>query len=95
MKHLGRVQTCVPVLVDWVGVTVLHGSRRFCFVYVCLVCVSTLCVSSVLSVVCVQYVQCKQVSYEALKISHTFSMDDSGAQTCLQHENMLVPVQNH
>ena len=22
-------------------------------------------------------------------------MDDSGTQTCLQHENMLVPVQNH
>ena len=35
------------------------------------------------------------MSYEALKISHTFSMDDSDVQTCLQHENMLVPVQNH
>ena len=37
----------------------------------------------------------EQVSYEALKVSHTFntfSMDDSGAQTCLQHENLLVPV---
>ena len=33
----------------------------------------------------------EQVSYEVLKISHTFSMDDSGTQTCLQHENMLVP----
>ena len=29
----------------------------------------------------------EQVSYEALKISHTFSMEDSGMQTCLQHEN--------
>ena len=37
----------------------------------------------------------EQVSYEVLKISHTFSMDDSDVQTCLQHENMLVPVQNH
>ena len=35
------------------------------------------------------------MSYGVLKISHTFSMDDSGAQTCLQHENMLVPVQSH
>ena len=35
------------------------------------------------------------MSYEALKVAHTFSMDDSGAQTRLQHENMLVPVQNH
>ena len=35
------------------------------------------------------------MSYEALKISHTFSMDDSGAQACLKHENMLVPVQKH
>ena len=26
---------------------------------------------------------------------HTFSMHDLGMQTCLQHENMLVPVQNH
>ena len=26
-----------------------------------------------------------QVRYEALKISHIFSMDDSGMQTCLQH----------
>ena len=38
------------------------------------------------------------MSYEALKISHTFSIDtvryDSGEQTCLQHENMLVLVQN-
>ena len=33
------------------------------------------------------------MSYEALKISHTFSMDDSGVQACLQHENMLVSVQ--
>ena len=22
-------------------------------------------------------------------------MDDAGMQTCLKHENMLVPVQNH
>ena len=36
-----------------------------------------------------------QVSYEALKISHTFSIDNSGAQTCLQHENMFTTVQNH
>ena len=35
------------------------------------------------------------MSYEAFKISHTFSMDDSGTQTCLEHENMLVAVQNH
>ena len=28
------------------------------------------------------------MSYEVLKISHTFSMDDSGVQTCLQHKNM-------
>ena len=35
------------------------------------------------------------VSYETLKISHTFSIDDSGMQTCLQQENMLVPVQNY
>ena len=34
-----------------------------------------------------------KMSYEALKISHTFSMDDSGMQKCLQHENMLVPVE--
>ena len=28
-------------------------------------------------------------SHEALKVSHTFSMDDSGVQTCLQHETHL------
>ena len=33
------------------------------------------------------------MSYEALKISHTFSMDNTGAQTCLQQENMFVLVQ--
>ena len=31
----------------------------------------------------------EQVSYEALKISHRFSMDHSGTQTCLQHENRV------
>ena len=35
------------------------------------------------------------MSYEALKISHTFSMGDSDMQTYLQHENMLVPVPNN
>ena len=29
-------------------------------------------------------------------IPHTiFSMDNSGAQTCLQHKNTVVPAQNH
>ena len=35
----------------------------------------------------------EQVSYEVT--SHTFRMDDSGMQTCLQRENMLVPVQTN
>ena len=29
------------------------------------------------------------MSYEALKISYTLSMDNSGVQTCLQHETCL------
>ena len=36
----------------------------------------------------------EQVSYGVLQISHTFSMDDSGMQTCLQHENVPVTVKN-
>ena len=35
------------------------------------------------------------LSYEAVKISHTFSMNNSGAQTCLRHESKFVPVQNY
>ena len=30
-----------------------------------------------------------KLSYEALKTSHTFGMDTSGTQTCIQHETCL------
>ena len=32
---------------------------------------------------------------KVFEISDTFTIDDSGMQTRLQHENMLVAVQNH